>query len=95
MSLADELLADLEEKDQDDLDDLMDAEEAEQKEEKPDLSALMEYDTTQITSVTELCKLRDSSRLRGIMQQIKKYQDLVRKSSDIIGIPLQSHVYLF
>lgn len=86
MSLADELLADLEENDQDDLEDAMDTAEGEIKEEKPDIKDIpMEQDTTQINSVRELCKLRDSEKLASIMAQVKEYSMKSRKNSDIIG----------
>ncbi|XP_063907713.1 U4/U6 small nuclear ribonucleoprotein Prp31 [Zophobas morio] len=86
MSLADELLADLEENDQDDLDDGLDPEEEpEIKEEKPDIKDLLVQDTTQINSVRELCKLRDSRKLRSILDQIEQYVKKGRKNFDIIG----------
>lgn len=118
MSLADELLADLEENDHEDEeeDEPMEAEEqVEEKEEKPDIKQLqMEIDTTQIQSVRgiyiliqtfllkfsllkvihifhhfqlllELCKLRDSTKVKTVMQQIENYGSQVRKATDIIG----------
>lgn len=85
MSLADELLADLEENDQDELGEIMDDEEEPEKEEKPDIKDLMEVDTAQITSVRELCKLRDSQTLRDVMSQIESYGSKVRKAAEIIG----------
>lgn len=88
MSLADELLADLEENDEDvEEDEPMDTAEAEEvKEEKPDIKNIpLEYDTTQITSVRELCKLRDSDKLANIMEQINQYVQKPRKNSDIVG----------
>ncbi|XP_018567512.1 U4/U6 small nuclear ribonucleoprotein Prp31 [Anoplophora glabripennis] len=87
MSLADELLADLEENDQDEFGDAMETEEEEpEKEEKPDIiKDLMEVDTAQVTSVRELCKLRDSHKLRDIMRQIDSYGTKVRKAAEIIG----------
>lgn len=85
MSLADELLADLEDNDRED--DTMEDEEApEIKEEKPDVKDLiMEYDTTQINSVRELCKLRDSKKLGNIITQIESYGSKIRKAIEIIG----------
>lgn len=85
MSLADELLADLEENDRED--DTMDHEETpEIKEEKPDIKDIvMEYDTAQINSVRELCKLRDSDELKNIMLQIESYGSRIRKAAEIIG----------
>ncbi|XP_050310243.1 U4/U6 small nuclear ribonucleoprotein Prp31 [Anthonomus grandis grandis] len=90
MSLADELLADLEgnDHDEDELEDEpMDTrEEIEEKEEKPDIKQLqMEIDTTQIQSVRELCKLRDSDKLKSVMQQINNYGTTIRKATEIIG----------
>lgn len=85
MSLADELLADLEDNDRED--DMLEHEETpEIKEEKPDIKdLLMEYDTTQINSVRELCKLRDSEKLRNIITQIESYGPKIRKAIEIIG----------
>lgn len=85
MSLADELLADLEDNDRQD--EAMDQEdEMEIKEEKPDLKELlMEYDTNQINSVRELCKLRDSEKLRNIIKQIESYVSRTRKTVEIVG----------
>lgn len=85
MSLADELLADLEENDRED--ETMDQEEeSEVPEEKPDIKdVMMEYSTTQITSVRELCKLRDSHKLADIMSQIESYGCKIRKAIEIIG----------
>ncbi|XP_072377557.1 U4/U6 small nuclear ribonucleoprotein Prp31 [Diabrotica undecimpunctata] len=87
MSLADELLADLEDNDQDDFDELMEeVPEEEIKEEKPDLKdLLMEQETVQINSVREICKLRDSEKLQNIMEQIEGFGTKIRKSVDIIG----------
>lgn len=85
MSLADELLADLEGEDNEDLEDGME-EEHEPLEEKPDVKdLLMEVDTTQINSVRELCKLRDSDKLKDIMMQIEEYGLKVRRAVDVVG----------
>lgn len=90
MSLADELLADLEEnehEDEEDEEEPMKMEEPfEETEEKPDIKQLqMEIDTTEINSVRELCKLRDSPKLMNIMQQIQNYGTKIRKATEIIG----------
>ncbi|KAG5884660.1 hypothetical protein JTB14_005404 [Gonioctena quinquepunctata] len=87
MSLADELLADLEENDHDEFDEEMEAEEEpEEKEEKPNIKdILMEQDTTQINSVRELCTLRDSQKLKNIMAQIESYGSKIRRAEDIVG----------
>lgn len=89
MSLADELLADLEENDNEDLYEEMEVE-PEVKEEKPDIKTLIpEQDTTQINSVRELCKLRDSELLTNIIKQIESYSGRIRRAADIIG-PVES-----
>lgn len=86
MSLADELLADLEENDQDELEESMQVDDqVEIKEEKPDVKDIMEQDTTQIASVRELCKLCDSKMLHSILKQIEVYQRKTRKLYDVIG----------
>lgn len=107
MSLADELLADLEETDNyDDLastikeeadvsdsDDQLDAptdvvlstaggvknEDDDDEDEEP-----MEVDV-HVSSVRELCKLRDSKQLAHILTEIDKYIDNPRKSNEMIG----------
>ncbi|XP_060529073.1 U4/U6 small nuclear ribonucleoprotein Prp31 [Cylas formicarius] len=89
MSLADELLADLEDNDHEDegSEETMECEETiEAKEEKPDLKQLtMDIDTAQINSVRELCKLRDSDRLKLIIKQVESYSTQHRKPIDIVG----------
>ncbi|XP_018336826.2 U4/U6 small nuclear ribonucleoprotein Prp31 [Agrilus planipennis] len=87
MSLADELLADLEENDQEEFEQLMDTDcIKDEKEEKPDIKQIpMEQDTAQINSIRELCKLRDSDKLQNIMKQISSYGIQPRKASELIG----------
>ncbi|XP_030753221.1 U4/U6 small nuclear ribonucleoprotein Prp31 [Sitophilus oryzae] len=89
MSLADELLADLEENDHEDeeeADQEMETQEIEEKEEKPDIKQFqMEIDTTQINSIRDLCKLRYSEKLLSVMKQIENYGSKVRKATEIIG----------
>ncbi|XP_023026593.2 pre-mRNA processing factor 31 [Leptinotarsa decemlineata] len=87
MSLADELLADLEENDHDDFTETMDEDtEVEKNEEMPNISdVIMEQDITQINSVRELCKLRDSEKLTSIMSQIEGFGTNVRRAVDIVG----------
>ncbi|CAG5090934.1 Similar to prpf31: U4/U6 small nuclear ribonucleoprotein Prp31 (Xenopus tropicalis) [Cotesia congregata] len=84
MSLADELLADLEE-------------DEEKFKPDPDMDYVpdvlqthtpMEQDI-KVNSVRELAKLLDSPELQNIIIQIDKYSKLPRKSSDIIG-PVES-----
>lgn len=87
MSLADELLADLEENDHDDFEEPLDTEETPMEtEEKPDIRDLMmDQNSLQITSVREICKLRDSDELQNIMSQIESNTHRIRRSADIIG----------
>lgn len=92
MSLADELLADLEGNDEeDDLENMIESSEtAENNLDKNNLNEEpMEIDTIQINSVRELCKLRDSDHLANIMKEIQTYMKKIRKPSDIIG-PVES-----
>lgn len=91
MSLADELLADLEEDNDADDDLAMEetAEETAQAEEiaekllKPSIN-LMEVDV-QVQSIRDLCKLRDSERLQYILKQIEHYAQRQRKSAEMLG----------
>lgn len=39
----------------------------------------------QVASIRELCKLRDSNRLKFVLTQIDHYQECPRKSSEMIG----------
>ncbi|KAH8350395.1 hypothetical protein KR067_010032 [Drosophila pandora] len=90
MSLADELLADLEEDNDNELDE-DDAEMASAEDEsllaeklaKP-IPNLMEVDVT-VQSVRELCKLRDSERLRKTLQQIEHYASRQRTAAEMLG----------
>lgn len=91
MSLADELLADLEE-DNDGDDDLAmeetpeeiaQAEEIAEKLLKPSIN-LMEVDV-KVQSIRELCKLRDSERLQYILKQIEHYAQRQRTSAEMLG----------
>ncbi|XP_045472709.1 U4/U6 small nuclear ribonucleoprotein Prp31 [Harmonia axyridis] len=88
MSLADELLADLEENDEqyEEIDPDVEMNEAE-IDEKPDIKEIekFELDCTQIKSVRELCTLRDSVRLLKVIKEIEDYQIKPRKNSDVIG----------
>ncbi|KAF5306130.1 hypothetical protein FQR65_LT07406 [Abscondita terminalis] len=86
MSLADELLADLEENDQDDLEELMDTTEIDEVvEEKPKIVIPIEEDTTKINSVKELCRWWNSEKLHSIMNQVKSYGCKPRKATEIVG----------
>ncbi|KAL3286526.1 hypothetical protein HHI36_001031 [Cryptolaemus montrouzieri] len=94
MSLADELLADLEGNDEQDeelQEDMETDEQDESEEKKPDIEEIEKFqqDTTQIKSVRELCKLRDSEKLINIMKLIDEYWNKPRKTKDIIG-PVES-----
>ena len=89
MSLADELLADLEEDNAEDLQELLADEDA--NEEEPQM---MDVDDTEVnlndldvkvTSIRELCKLRDSARLNRILKDIEKFASKPRVSAEMIG----------
>lgn len=94
MSLADELLADLEEDNDNDIDDadMADADEAEQANLTHELAEkllkptpnLMEVDVT-VQSVRELCKLRDSDRLQNTLKQIEHYASRQRTAAEMLG----------
>jgi len=84
MSLADELLADLEEEnDIDDLDAIKKEDEEPENEEMVNEEP-MEIDV-KVSSIRELCKLRDSVRLKSVLIEIEKYVRNPRKSSEMIG----------
>lgn len=86
MSLADELLADLEENDQEDLEQLIDVEDEIIKQEEIENGAIpMETDSVQIVSIRQLAKLRDSENLTNIMKQIDNYGGKIRRADEIIG----------
>lgn len=93
MSLADELLADLEEDNNEDLAELIAGDEDEvPDEESPDPSMQMEVDKdyldeldVKVSSIRELCKLRDSARLNRILKEIQVYASKPRASSEMIG----------
>lgn len=84
MSLADELLADLEEND--DADAIM--EEPEPKFIPTSVSKILEEEI-KVSSVRELAQLRDSEQLQQVITQIEKHSKIPRKSTDIIG-PVES-----
>ncbi|XP_011494590.1 PREDICTED: U4/U6 small nuclear ribonucleoprotein Prp31 [Ceratosolen solmsi marchali] len=84
MSLADELLADLE----DDTDDVFEEPVPEQLIPTSLSSKITEKDI-KVDSVRELAKLRDSPLMQKVTSQIDKYSKVLRKSSDIIG-PVES-----
>lgn len=104
MSLADELLADLEEANNDDLaamikeeadasdsdDPLVPADTTstlagiKNEDDDDDDEEPMEVDV-HVSSVRELCKLRDSKQLAHILTEIDKYIDNPRKSNEMIG----------
>lgn len=89
MSLADELLADLEEDNNDDLSELIPADEEEdvpenvemEVDDNPELEKL----DVKVISIRELCKLRDSTRLNRILKDIEIYASKPRVSSEMIG----------
>lgn len=96
MSLADELLADLEEDNDNDLDELLKdvddtkaedearkAEEIAEKLLKPSIN-LMEVDV-KVQSIREVCKLRDSERLQYVLRQIEHYASRHRSAAEMLG----------
>lgn len=94
MSLADELLADLEETENEDLaeqikDELMSADEDVGEAEHDgiqddDFDNVVEIDV-RVSSIRELCKLRDSKQLTNILREIDAYVANPRKSNEMIG----------
>lgn len=91
MSLADELLADLEENDNEDLEELLEESQikTEENEFKPILTTPMETDDIKLSSIRQLATLRDSDKLSKIIKQIEIYSRKHRKSIEIIG-PVES-----
>lgn len=101
MSLADELLADLEETEQEYLAELVkdeldsDNEDAAMGEGHPAGDSKDDYSDdghtsamevdVRVSSIRELCKLHDSDRLAGVLAQIDFYIDKPRKSNEMIG----------
>jgi Protein implicated in ribosomal biogenesis, Nop56p homolog len=84
MSLADELLADLEEQDQDDIKEQY-MESAMALDIKPNPTVVPMEEDIKITSIREIATLRDSERLRNIMDQIDDYRTKPRTAEDIVG----------
>lgn len=88
MSLADELLADLEDNDdvEDELPDTNDDEFDDKIEDEPVIEEVeaMEIDV-KVQSIRDLCKLRDSEKLGSILTQVDKYIKAPRTSSEMIG----------
>lgn len=89
MSLADELLADLE--DNEDGEEAIAEENVEELEENEEempyvdhRASLMEIDV-HVNSIRQLCKLRDSERLKNILAKIDHYISHPRKSIEMIG----------
>ncbi|PNF40886.1 U4/U6 small nuclear ribonucleoprotein Prp31 [Cryptotermes secundus] len=84
MSLADELLADLEEQDQDDIKEQY-VESAVVLDINPNPTVVPMEEDIKITSIREIAKLRDSERLQNIMDQIDDYSTKPHKAEDIVG----------
>lgn len=87
MSLADELLADLDEDNDDlELEDILKGEQAagENESEEIELPLPMEIDVN-VASIRDLCKLRNSDRLANVLNQIDKYSKVPRQSVELIG----------
>lgn len=101
MSLADELLADLEEDDNDEELLLMEKQqdeekrlaemETEQNEAEPAIPASLaaaswEMDIDlKVDSVRELCKLRDSDELKKMLEEMREFAKKPRSSAEMIG----------
>lgn len=88
MSLADELLADLEENDNDDLPQIKEEIKTEEIDDViPNAIEPMEVDIKdiKISSIRQIATLRDSNRLSKIIKQIELYSRKPRKSVEIIG----------
>ncbi|KAJ9596391.1 hypothetical protein L9F63_012599 [Diploptera punctata] len=84
MSLADELLADLEDQDQDDIKEQY-LENAKALDINPNSIIMPMEEDIKITSIREIAKLRDSERLHNIMNQIDDYSKRPRRAEDIVG----------
>lgn len=98
MSLADELLADLEEDDNDEELLLMEKQqdeekrlaemEIEQNETVPAAAVSIEIDlepNLKVDSVRELCKLRDSDELKNMLEDMREFAKRPRSSAEMIG----------
>lgn len=92
MSLADELLADLEEDNHEDLADLIPADEDDIPDDENPTEMEVDDDDdhlekldVKVSSIRELCKLRDSARLNRILKDIEIYASKPRVSSEMIG----------
>ncbi len=86
MSLADELLADLEEMENgdDEEDDRLDAEMPAMEESKTEIKS--EFYTPAVAktlTLDDVCKLRNSPQLIAILEEIEKYSGKNRSSEDI------------
>lgn len=84
MSLADELLADLEEMDNDG-DNAMDEEMAATTELKTDMKPEFAFAVPLPKKLTldDVCKLRNSTRLMSVLEQVEQYVNQSRSSEDI------------
>ena len=95
MSLADELLADLEEMGDDDGDVGMDAEMPAFDETKPQVkSEFFVPAVSKVLTLDDVCKLRNSPQLISILEEIEKYSGKNR-SSDDIQVVISSCLYFW
>lgn len=89
MSLADELLADLDDIDNDDLEEkLPEIKEEPMEIEEDDKNTPNFVPFTvdpSVSSIREICKLHDSKQLQTILQKIDEYIECPRKSNEMIG----------
>lgn len=100
MSLADELLADLEDDNDDETEELLETVKQEAPDEVTEDPVMsggeeeaiimdvkdepMEVDV-KVASIREICKLRDSARLANVLSQIALFVKNPRKTSEMIG----------
>lgn len=90
MSLADELLADLEEDDNDAELLLMEKQQMDEEREGNEMEIEQEPVALQIDyrpadSIRELCKIRDSEETKRILEQLREFAKKPRNSSEMIG----------
>lgn len=89
MSLADELLADMEDDEEEEVDEeaaaaAADAMDTEQQDVKPDVNKIIEQDI-KAKSIHQIAKLRNSDQLKNVMDSIEKYQKSNHMQTSIEG----------
>lgn len=83
MSLADELLADLEDDNDEELEELIKKEENHEEEEEMVVDEVEDEINVNVDNVRSICKLRDGEKLNIILKQIDFYIQNPRKASEI------------